>query len=90
MACPAIVLGSDILVAMELFHVLLTVTLALGVISTAGVEAFVLLWGLGMSVIHMTVPLLLSWPPELIVLAFGIKALPWPSVHFLVFAIVQC
>lgn len=74
---------------MKLFHVLLTVTLAFGVISTAGVKAFVLLWRLGMSVIHMTVPLLLSWPSELIVLAFGIKALPWPSVHFLVFAIVQ-
>jgi len=69
---------------MSLFHVLLAVGLALGRVRARLKAALVHLWSGVVLVVDVTVAFLLSGPTMLMVLAFGIRALPWTRMSLLV------
>lgn len=83
-APTSVVLGADVEPSVGFLHVLLAIALALRSIGARLELAFVEIGSLRVLVIDVTVPLLLSGPADLRILASGLRALPRTRVDLLV------
>jgi len=70
---------------MSFLHMLFAIAVTLRLVVAKG--ACVCLWIVGMTIIHMSVSFLLSWPTLGMVLASGFWALEWSAVRFLMLAV---
>ena len=86
-ATATVGLGSEIAPLVRFLHVLFAVAFALRVVSARREETSVLDGRLGMFVVGMTIPLLLSWKASLRVFACRVVALPWTTVRLFMFPV---
>lgn len=84
LATFAVLLGSNVLPAVSLFHVLLEIALALGGISTWIKHAVVGRWVVRMAVVDMAITLFLGGPADVVVLAVLHRTLPRTRVSLFV------